>query len=164
MIGRMVNVHNIVGTTSAAVIASDGELDRAFAAPALSTEQSNVAAIGYALDCMPYGVLLVDAGGGLVFTNACGRAIIAKSGALSLCRNQVVAAKACETAILRESIAAAAIPANDTEHPAPRTILLSRAHPLPPLPVIVAPLRRRSDTAVAAIFVGNAETAEYSAD
>ena len=42
--------------------------------------------------------------------------------------------------------------------------MLSRAHPLSPLPVIVAALRRRADTAVAAIFVGNAATAEDAVD
>ena len=44
----------------------------------------------------------------------------------------------------------------------PRAISLSRAHSLPPLPVIVAPLRGCSDAA--AIFVGDSESGEDSAE
>ncbi len=164
MIANMANAGNHVGTTSDGGIASDGESDRDITAPSISAERSKAAAIGYALDCMPYGVILVDAGGGVVFMNACGRAIVADSGALSLCDDRVTAAKACETTALRQSIAAAAQPENAGDRPAPRTIFLSRAQPSPPLPVIVTPLRGRMGAAVAAIFVGNGESGEDEAD
>ena len=153
-----------VDTRSDAVISSDSRLNGDFTAPFLSAERSLVAAIGYALDCMPYGVILVDAGSRLLFINASARAIVADSGALSLRDDRVTAANPCETAALRQSIAAAAKSEDGGDRPAPRTIFLTRAHPLPPLPVITTPLGGRSDAAAAAIFVGDAERGEESAD
>ena len=162
MIATMVDPRNLFDTSADAAIAPDGRLDRDFTGPFPSAERAKVVAIGYALDCMPYGVILVDADGRLLFMNASARAIIAASGALSLCQDRVAAANERETAALRRSIAVAAKSENGGGRPVPRTVFLSRADPLPPLPVIVAPLRGRADAA--ALFIGDLASGTDSAE
>ncbi len=82
-------------------------IDRRNPAPLAASDHVRGAAIADTLDCLPYGVIIVNAQCRFVFLNDCAQEIIVAPGGMSLADNRVVAATARETAALRELIAAA---------------------------------------------------------
>ena len=111
-------------------------------------------AMQYALDCMPYGVFLVDDAAGVVVANACGRQILAAADALVLRNDRLAARSETESQTLHAAIAAAARPVYHWEEDECVPMTLSRRPPLPPLPAVVKRLRARQGAAAAAVWLG----------
>ena len=91
----------LIGAFSAA------PLERSRPAPPEISDQVRGAAIADTLDCLPYGVIIVNAQCRVFFMNDCAREIIVAPGGMSLADNRVVAATTTETVALRELIVAA---------------------------------------------------------
>ena len=119
-------------------------------------------AIADALDCLHYGVIIVDVYSEVVFMNACAEEIVAKFNGLSLRENRIVGATTVETMALRDLVGAAAnITHGDEMHRSNGAITLSRRPPLRSLTAIVTPLGGPKDATtpgpVAAIFITDPE-------
>ena len=84
------------------------------------------------LDCMPLGVIVVDAMGKVICLNAAAREIVAVPGGLRLRDDRVGAETADETKALRELISAAQQNEGDGQDRS-GAISLSRRHPLRPV-------------------------------
>ena len=126
--------------------------------PAEEVDALQFMAIVSTMDCMPYGVIITNAEGRIVYSNSCARGVVAGPGGLSVVDNHVVGSTACDTQALRESITAAArrvCEEGDQTHTC-STIVLSHVRSLKPVPVIVKSLsgaRAADGPSFVALFV-----------
>ncbi len=94
-----------------------------------------------ALDHAPFGVILVDAGGRVLFLNAPAEAVVAAADGLTVSNGALSAATAGETRALARLVADAAATGAGAGTSAGGAMALSRPSSSSPLAVLVAPLR-----------------------
>jgi DNA-binding CsgD family transcriptional regulator/PAS domain-containing protein len=117
-----------------------------------------------ALDHLPLGIVLVDAGGKVLFLNRSAEAIVAAADGLTVREGTLCAATSTETRALGKLVAEAAATSAGAEAMASPggAMALSRPSMSSPLPVLVVPLRGRQPLltgrhAAAAVFVTDPE-------
>lgn len=124
----------------------------------LSSLEARCGAAAEAFDHLPFGVVLVDAEGRILFLNRAAEAVVAAADGLSVRDGVLVAAGADDARALAKLIAEAASTGAGAGASPGGAIALSRPSMSPPLPVLVAPLRGgwalpAARRAVAAVFV-----------
>lgn len=117
-------------------------------------------AIADALDCLPLGVILVDARGAVVHVNESAKAIVQSGRGLRLSKGCLAGEVAEDCAALKALIARSARP--DLRHGCGGAMAISRPGQERPLSLIVTPLRRRPGgpcpgSPVAVVFVSDPE-------
>lgn len=120
------------------------------------------------LDRLPWAILVVDAGGGLLSCNAAGEALLRCGDGLSLRRGRLVAAAPRETGALWSAIRQAGVAADGGAQP-PAALALPRPSLKRPLEVLIAPQRpspaRPGQPPAVTLFVSDPERrAEPAAD
>lgn len=111
-----------------------------------------------ALDHLPFGVVLVDACGKVLFLNRSAESVIAAADGLTVREGVLIAATSEETRALGKLVAEAAATGAGAGTSPGSAIVLSRPSMSAPLPVLVAPLRGQwtlpaERRAAAAVFV-----------
>jgi len=115
-----------------------------------------------ALDCMAFGVVILDANGRVLFHNEHTRALLKQADGLLLLRDGLSAANAREAATLRRLVAeACATGAGEAAH-AGGVIEITRPSGRRPLSLLVAPFRPREfalapERPTAVVFIGDPE-------
>jgi DNA-binding CsgD family transcriptional regulator len=115
-----------------------------------------------ALDHLAFGVILLDAGGKVLFLNRSAEAIVAATDGLTLREGMLSAATSTETRALGKLVAEAAASGAGAGASPGGAMALSRPSMSRPLPVLVAPLRGRQPLLAdrrpaAAVFVTDPE-------
>lgn len=128
----------------------------------LASLEARWSAAEEALDHLPFGVILVDAGGNVLFLNRSADAVIAAADGLTVKEGLLIAAKADDARALGKLIAEAAATGAGAGTSPGGAMALSRPSLSTPLPVLVAPLRGQwsllaERRAAAAVFVTDPE-------
>ena len=128
----------------------------------LASLQARWHAAEEALDHLPLGVILVDAGGSVLFLNRSAETVIAAADGLTIRNGQLVAATTEDTRTLGKLVAEAAATGVGAGTSSGGVMALPRPSRSMPLPVLVAPLRGQwallaERRAAAAVFVTDPE-------
>jgi DNA-binding CsgD family transcriptional regulator len=128
----------------------------------LASVEARCSAAEEALDHLPFGVILVDAGGKVLFLNRSAEAVAAAADGLTVREGMLSAATSSETRALGRLIAEAAATGTGAGTSPGGAMALSRPSMSSSLPVLVAPLRGQltllaDRRAAAAVFVTDSE-------